>query len=412
MDMRQPNRSALTGPLVVVFMILASWPAAPHADVGFIHWIESFSRVAQQAGISRATYAAVFKGITKPDPKVLSAAHHQPEFVTPVWDYLDTRINQSIINKGRALGKEYQSWLDLIESRYNVNRYILLAIWSIESAYGAALNRKSVLRSVIRSLATLAYADPRRRKFARTQLIAAMQIVQNGDVTPAGLRGSWAGAMGHTQFIPTSYQRWAVDIDANGKRDVWTSAPDALASAANLLSSNGWRGGETWGYEVSLPPGFDYRQSEKDGVRIRQWSAQGVRRTTGTEFPRPDQQAILKLPGGAGGPAFLMLKNFYVIKRYNNADKYALAVGHLADRLMGNGGFKFPWPRDIRVLNAVERRELQSRLADLGFYSGTIDGAIGPLSRAGIIKFQIHNGLRADGFATTALIKKLRSLAP
>ncbi len=395
-------------PVLAVFLLSTVWISPAHADPGFKAWIEDFNRSALKAGIKHSIYTEVFKGISAPDPKVLSAANYQPEFVTPVWAYLDTRIDQNVIKTGQAKAQQYKTWLDLIETRFGVNRYVLLAIWSMESAYGAALKRPSVLRSVIRSLATLAYADPKRRKFARAQLIAAMRIVQNGDITAKDLVGSWAGAMGHTQFIPTSYQQWAVDIDDDGKRDIWNSPADALASAANLLMDNGWRKGETWGYEVKLPSGFDYSKANGDGLRLGQWQALGVQRVNGAQYPRLEQQAILKLLGGAKGPAFLMLKNFFVIKRYNNADKYALAVGHLTDRLMGRGDFSATWPRDAATLNNSERKELQTLLAAAGFYTGEIDGAIGPQSQAGIRQYQIKNAIVADGFATTQLLEQMR----
>ncbi len=379
-----------------------------NADDAFIQWIDEFYPVAAQAGITKKTYDAIFAGIESPDPAVVKAARYQPEFIAPVWDYLDSRVTEGSIYKGRTLAREYKRWLDLIESRYGVDRYILLAIWSIESSYGAALERHSVLRNVARSLATLAYADPKRSKFARKQLIAAMQIVQNGDVSPTGLRGSWAGAMGHTQFIPTSYQTWAVDIDGDGKRNVWTSPPDALASAANLLAKNGWQRGKTWGYEVRLPKGFDYSLLNRDGFTLRKWSATGVRRASGTSFPRPGDKAVLLLPGGAGGPAFLMLKNFYVLKRYNNADKYALAVGHLADRLKGYGEFVQSWPRGYDPLREIERKEVQIKLAELGLYHGEIDGRIGSESRAAIRIYQQREGLVPDGFASMSLLLNMR----
>ena len=385
-------------------------PVQANADAGFKKWIQDFYSVAAESGITKNTYDTVFAGVDSPDPAVLQAARYQPEFIAPVWDYMDNRITEGAIRDGQMLAGKYKRWLDIIESRFGVSRHVLLAIWSIESSYGAALTRDSVLRNIARSLATLAYADPKRRKFARTQLIAAMKIVQDGDVSAKGLRGSWAGAMGHTQFIPTSYLTWAVDIDGDGKRDVWSSPPDALASAANLLAENGWQTRKTWGYEVRLPPGFDYKLVEKEGITLRQWSKMGVKRVAGTPFPRPDDKAVLKLPGGAGGPAFLMLRNFYVLKRYNNADKYALAVGHLADRLAGYGSIVQEWPRGYEPLKEEERKEVQIKLAELGFYKGEIDGNIGSGSRAAIKAYQEKHGLVPDGFASKSLLDRMRGI--
>lgn len=393
----------------LMLMISLLHPAAASANAAFSKWIRDFYQVAAQAGIDKSTYDAVFAGVDTPDPAVIKAARYQPEFIAPVWDYLDSRITEGSIRKGQSLAGEYGKWLDLIESRFGVDRHILLAIWSIESAYGAALERQSVLRGVARSLATLAYADPKRSKFARTQLIAALQIVQNGDVTADGLRGSWAGAMGHTQFIPTSYQTWAVDIDGDGRRNVWTSPQDALASAANLLRKNGWQTGKTWGYEAKLPRGFDYSFIGREGITLRQWSAMGVRRASGSAFPRPADQAVLILPGGAEGPAFLMIRNFYVLKRYNNADKYALAVGHLADRMKGFGELLQTWPRGYDPLKEAERKEVQIKLTESGLYTGEIDGRIGPESRTAIRSYQQKIGMVPDGFASKSLLEKMRA---
>jgi membrane-bound lytic murein transglycosylase B len=394
---------------LLVLLLPSAYQATAHADAAFKKWISDFYLVASKQGVDISTYDAVFAGIETPDPAVIKAARYQPEFIAPVWDYLDSRVTEGSVRKGQSLTGDYKKWLDLIEARFGVDRHVLLAIWSIESSYGAALMRQSVLRSVARSLATLAYADPKRSKFARKQLIAAMQIVQNGDVSPAGLRGSWAGAMGHTQFIPTSYQTWAVDIDGDGKRNVWTSPPDALASAANLLMKNGWQPGKTWGYEVRLPGAFDYSLLGREGITLRQWSAMGVRRVSGSLFPRPGEKAELLLPGGVEGPAFLMIKNFYVLKRYNNADKYALAVGHLADRMKGYGGFAQSWPRGYDPLRETERKEVQIKLAELGFYQGEIDGHIGSASRVAIRSYQQKKGLVSDGFASQSLLKNMRA---
>lgn len=394
----------------VLVLILSLLLPEAKADAGFQKWIKDFYPVAAESGITKNTYDAVFAGVESPDPAVLKAARYQPEFIARVWDYMDSRVTEGAISQGQVLAAKYKKWLDTIEAKFGVSRHVLLAIWSIESSYGAALKRESVLRNVARSLATLAYADPKRNKFARTQLVAAMQIVQDGDVSAAGLQGSWAGAMGHTQFIPTSYLTWAVDIDGDGKRDVWTSPLDALASAANLLTDNGWQTRKTWGYEVRLPPGFDYKLVEQEGLTLRQWSKMGVKRAAGSPFPRPGDKAILKLPGGAKGPAFLMLRNFYVLKRYNNADKYALAVGHLADRLAGFSPIVQAWPRGYEPLKEDERKEVQIKLAKLGFYKGEIDGNIGSGSRAAIKAYQEKNGLVPDGFASKSLLDSMRGI--
>jgi len=378
------------------------------ADAGFKRWIKDFKGVATQNGVSGRTYDAVFAGIDSPDPEVIRSANFQPEFKSKPWDYMDNRVTDSAVETGLEMKRKYKRWLDIIEKRYGVDRNILLAIWSMETSYGAALERPTALRSVARSLATLAYKDKRRRKFARSQLIAAMKIVQNGDVSAKNLRGSWAGAMGHTQFIPTSYQAWAVDIDGDGQRNIWESVPDALASAANLLKKNGWRTGRTWGYEVSVPAG---RLSAWSGRqrKLSQWQASGVRRVNGKPFPRPGENGVLKALAGPKGPSHLMLRNFFVLKSYNNADKYALAVGHLADRIAGYGKFKNDWQRGYTPLEEDERKELQTRLLKLGFYDGEIDGKIGSGSRKAIMAFQASAGLSQDGYASKRVLKRARS---
>ncbi len=399
--------------LTIMLLCIAFTALSPvdrtFADTKFQKWIADFYSTAAKSGISRQTYKAVFAGITSPDPEVLEAARYQPEFVSKIWDYMDARINRTAIETGLEMKKKYKKWLDIIEAKYGVDRHILLAIWSMETTYGAALEKENVLRSVARSLATLAYADKKRRKFARGQLIGALKIVQNGDVSARNLRGSWAGAMGHTQFIPTSYLTWAVDIDGDGKRNVWTSVPDALASAANLLRKNGWRTGKTWGYEVSLPANLSVSSLGTNSRTLSKWKKHGIRRVSGRAFPRPGEKANLKVLAGSKGPAFLMLKNFFVLKSYNNADKYALAVGHLADRLRGYDPFVRDWPRGYKPLDEDEKKEVQVQLTRLGLYDGEIDGNIGSGSRAAIKIYQVKQGMVPDGFASKKLLARMRA---
>ncbi|WEX11805.1 lytic murein transglycosylase [Chelativorans sp. AA-79] len=375
------------------------------ADAGFQRWIAEFRSVAAQNGVSPATYDRAFRGVTAPDPEVLEKARYQPEFRSEPWEYFDNRINEHTVTVGRRMARQWKAWLDRIESHFGVSRYVLLAIWSIESNYGAALTNDRVMRSLPRSLATLAYADSRRAKFARTQLISALKILERGDVSAQQLTSSWAGAMGHTQFIPTSYQAYAVDMDGDGRRDIWNSVPDALASAANLLRKNGWRPDETWGYEVVLPEG---RKFPAGSMSLSRWQSIGVVRANGKGFPRPSQNAELKVPDGRAGPAFLMTKNFFVIKRYNNADTYALAVGLLADQIAGYGGLVRDWNRPFQRLSFEETQELQKRLGTLGYYSGEIDGKIGSGSREAIRTFQSRMGLAQDGHPSKEVLNVLR----
>jgi membrane-bound lytic murein transglycosylase B len=384
-------------------LIVPSGPA--FADAGFRNWIASFRATAVSAGVSGGVYDRAFRGISDPDPEVLQKARYQPEFTAPAWDYFDNRVHEQAVADGQALARKWKPWLDRIEQRFGVDRYTLLAIWSMESNYGETLKRTDIMRNVIRSLATLGYGDPKRAKFARSQLIAALKILQTGDIDESHLMGSWAGAMGHTQFIPTSYQTYAVDMDGNGRRDIWNSVPDALATAANLLHRNGWQPGRTWGYEVALPASGKFPSGS---MSIAKWQALGVARANGKAFRNTSDRAELKLPGGREGPAFLVIKNFSVIKRYNNADKYAFAVGLLADEIAGYGGLVHDWNRPFTKLSFIEKQELQQRLAERGYYSGRFDGKIGEGSKAAIMSFQAQAGLEQDGNPSMEVLKWLR----
>ncbi|BCH23063.1 lytic murein transglycosylase [Mesorhizobium sp. L-8-3] len=379
-------------------------PSTASADAGFQNWVRSFRSSAMQSGISGTTFDRAFRNVKDIDPEVLEKARYQPEFTAPVWDYFDNRVQEHSIAVGRQMARQWKPWLDRIEAKYGVDRYILLAIWSMESNYGEILKNDKVMRNVVRSLATLAYADKRRAKFARTQLIAALKILQSGDIDESHLTGSWAGAMGHTQFIPTSYQAYAVDVDGNGKRDIWNSVPDALATAANLLRKNGWQAGKTWGYEVNLPAG----KLPGGSLSLSKWQSLGVTRASGKPFKRGSDSATLKVPDGRRGPAFLATKNFFVLKRYNNADKYALAVGLLADEIAGYGGLVQDWSRPFTKLSFAEKQELQKRLSTHGYYDGKLDGKIGEGSRNAIKAFQAQAGLTQDGHPSMEVLSKLR----
>ncbi len=395
--------------LIVAIIIGLALAGAARADSGFDRWVQEFWPTARDAGVSRGVYDAAFRGLT-PDPDVLDKARHQPEFVTPLWDYVETRVSEKRVADGRQMLARHRALLDRLEAAHGVDRHVLVAIWGMESHYGDVLDNPRIVTNVIRSLATLAYADPRRQRFGRQQLVAALKIIERGDISLAGMTGSWAGAMGHTQFIPTTYEAYAIDFDGDGRRDIWQSVPDALGSAANYLRRSGWVLGKTWGYEVALPRGFDYRLSEDGAERsLAEWSRLGVARAQGGAFPRPEDNAVLVAPAGARGPAFLLLRNHYVIKRYNNSTAYSLAVGHLADRLRGGGGFAQAWPSDERPLTSQESAELQQHLAKAGYYEGLIDGKIGPLSRAAIRAYQSRTGMVPDGFAGLQLLETLRS---
>lgn len=394
--------SVMTAASLSLALLMPAGPA--FADAGFRQWVAGFRATAVQGGVSGAVYDQAFRDIRDIDPVVLEKARTQPEFTAPAWDYFDNRVHDQSVAVGQQMAKKWKPWLDRIEARFGVDRDILLAIWSMESNYGEILKRDDIMRNVVRSLATLAYADPKRGKFARTQLIAALKILQTGDIDESHLSGSWAGAMGHTQFIPTSYLHYAVDIDGNGKRDIWNSIPDALATAANLLKKNGWQAGKTWGYEVTLPAG----KLPGGAKTLAQWQALGVVRANGKPFKNATDKATLKVPDGRNGPAFLMIKNFQVIKAYNNADKYALAVGLLADEIAGSSGLVQDWKRPFTKLSFEERQELQKRLSQHGLYDGKFDGKIGDGTKTAIMTYQAKVGLTQDGYPSMEVLKWLR----
>lgn len=402
--MTRTARLGLKGLIIAAATVLAPLPAL--ADRNFQAWIENFYSEAAKAGISRKVYNTAFAGVKEPDPDVLRKATYQPEFTTKVWDYLDSRVNPHTVANGRRMAAEHARLLTALENHFNVNRHVLLAIWSMESNYGAVLEKPDRLHHVPRALATLAYADQKRAKFARNQLIAALKILQSGDVTTRQLTGSWAGAMGHTQFIPTSYLLYAIDADGDGKRDIWHSVPDALATAANLLAKNGWQPGKTWGYEAVVPASA--RKYMGQTKTLAQWAALGLVRPNGKAFPRGDDRAELKMPAGPAGPGFLMTKNFSVIKRYNASDSYALAVGQLADEIAGHGSMQQRWPRPPGMLDMREKFELQSRLKELGYYNGEVDGNFGSGSKSAITALQSRLGMSANGEPSMQLLEALR----
>lgn len=399
------SRLVTTSRALCLALSLTLPASAAFADAQFQRWVSQFRATALNSGVSAQIFDRAFAGVTAPDPEVLRLATNQPEFTAPVWQYFDNQVNEQSITNGRQMAKQHRRTLDVVEKRFGVDRNIILGIWSIESRYGEALSNPSVVRNIVTSLSTLAYADKRRQKFARQQLIAALKIVQNGDVSVKQLTGSWAGAMGHTQFIPTSYQTWAVDLDGNGKRDIWNSIPDALGSAANLLKQNGWRTGHAWGYEVVLPAG---RKFPAGRMTLAQWQAIGVVRANGQAYPRPNDQAELKVLDGREGPAFLVLHNFNVLKRYNSSDRYAIAVGLLADQIAGHNPPRRDWNRPFTRLTFAETQELQKRLSAHGFYNGEIDGRIGSGSREAIRAMQARLGMPQDGHPSKELLTRLR----
>ncbi|TRO12405.1 lytic murein transglycosylase [Ectopseudomonas mendocina] len=369
----------------------------------FADWRRALRSEAIAAGIDAALFDRVFAGVT-PDPAVLKADSSQPEFTRPVWEYLDGAVSSSRIGRGRVLLAQHSLVLQRIEQQYGVEAPILVAIWGLESNFGNNIGS----HSVIRSLATLAY-DGRRQGFWRVQLLAALQILQNGDITSDRMIGSWAGAMGQTQFMPTTYNQHAVDFDGDGKRDLWGSSTDALASAAHYLQASGWQRGQPWGFEVSLPSGFDYSLADPEQRRsLAEWAELGVRPLAPTGAAA-NARASLQLPAGHRGPAFLLLDNFRSILKYNNSTSYALAIGLLADNLLRPSEVKGQWPRGERQLGRSERVELQELLTNAGFDPGPADGIIGANTRKAIRALQLQLNWPADGYPTTELLQQLRT---
>jgi lytic murein transglycosylase len=360
---------------------------------------------AERRGISRATFVAQTADLT-PDLRIMDLLDRQPEFTKSFWDYLDMLVTETRIRRGREILAKYQPVFDAVERSYGVDRHIIAAIWGIESNFGTSGGDRSVLRST----ATLACVG-RRQAYFRDEFLAALEILQRGDLRPDQLKGSWAGAFGPTQFMPTSFKRFAVDFDGDGRRDVVDSVPDLIASTANNLKIDGWIPGETWGYEVVVPKGFNYLLADRSHtLAIGQWQRHGIRRVSGQSFPRPAEMAYLMVPAGSQGPAFLMLQNFRVIMKYNPSEAYALAIGHLADRMRGGGTFVQAWPRHERVLSRTERYELQQQLARMGYDVGHPDGRLGTKTRTAIRAFQARTGRVPDGFASAEVLNSLRKL--
>ena len=373
------------------------------AAANFRNCIEGLWPLAARRGVSRTAFETYALSLT-PDLKIMDLLDAQPEFTKSVWDYLDLLVTDERIATGRDILAANRAVFDAVEKAYGVDRYIIAAIWGVESKFGAVVGD----RPVIRSTATLACVG-RRQDYFREEFLSALEILSRGDVKPDHLIGSWAGAFGPTQFMPPAFKRYAVDFDGDGRRDVVDSIPDVVASTANNLKKDGWTPGQAWGYEVIVPQGFDYRLADRSReFTIKQWEGLGIRRVGNLPFPRTGDRAYLLVPAGSRGPGFLMLHNFRVIMRYNPAEAYALAIGHLADRLRGGGSIAQPWPRDERVLTRAERLELQQLLSRRGFDVGEPDGMLGPKTRAAIRDYQIAAGLVPDGFPSTLVLARLR----
>ena len=373
------------------------------AAVRFESCVADLWPLAAKRNISRASFDKYTQGLT-PDLRIMDLVDAQPEFTKAFWDYLDILVSDARIAGGREILAKNKAIFDKVEKQYGVDRNIITAIWGVESNYGTLGGDRPVLRST----ATLSCIG-RRQAYFRDEFLSALEILHRGDLKPEQLIGSWAGAFGPTQFMPTSFKRYAVDFDGDGRRDVVSSAADLIASTANNLKKDGWVPSETWGYEVVVPKGFNYLLADRSKqLTLAEWEAHGIKRAGNKPFPHSHEKAYLLVPAGNQGPGFLMLHNFRVIMKYNPAEAYAMAIGHLADRLRGGDPFVQPWPRHEAVLSREERRELQQLLNRKGFDTGEPNGRLGAKARAAVRDYQASVGLVPDGFASATILARLR----
>ena len=387
------NRATL---LILAALLAATAPAR----AGFEDCVSSLRSHASAKGVSAATFTAATSGL-QPNMEILGFLDAQPEFKTPIWDYLSGLVDDERVAEGRSKLSEYSGAFRQAESRYGVDAATIAAVWGVESDFGKGFGK----RPIVQSLATLSCFG-RRQPFFRGQFVAALEILQRGDVRAEDFRGSWAGAFGHTQFIPTTFLGYAVDMDGDGRRDVIGSVPDALGSTANYLAKSGWKSGRPWGFEVRLPEGYSGPSGRTNKQAMSSWAARGITRLDGRGLG--EGHAGLLLPAGPRGPAFLVTHNFDAIYAYNAAESYGLAIALLSDRLRGGAGMQTPWPNGDRGLSRAERRELQSLLASRGYDIGNADGALGAKSRKAIGEYQDSIGMERNGGASGRLLEALR----
>ncbi len=392
-----------------ILAVLITAGTAAHAQPvqSFDAFIADFESQAVAAGIDRGLYRSIMAGMT-PDPRTPDLIAGQPEFTTPIWEYLDQRVSAARVAQGREAFARNRRVFEAVGKRFGVDPYLLAAIWGIETNYGTILSNDRYIRPIVRSLATVVHQRRARLAQDEQELIAALKLIQNHGWTNDSLVGSWAGAIGHTQVIASGLLKYGTDGDGDGGINPHTSLADALATTANYFRALGYQPGHDWGYEVNLPEGFDYMlASREDFHPVSFFAKRGVTRVAGREFSAADEQVFLYVPAGQNGPKFLMTANYLAIKGYNFSDSYALAVAHLTDRLKGAGPFEQSWPRNARFPNLKERIAIQKRLKQLGYYSGAVDGRIGPVSQRAYQSFQKAKGLPADGFITRDAYERL-----
>ncbi|MET0367168.1 MAG: lytic murein transglycosylase [Methylobacterium sp.] len=388
--------------LAVALSLLAGLSAAP-ARADFDGCLAGLRAQASAAGISGRAFEAATAGIAY-DDKVIELSQAQPEFKTPIWDYMAALVDDERVEDGRAAMRQHADALARAEARYGVDRYTIAAVWGVESNFGKNLGKMPL----VQSLATLACSGNRRRDFFRGELMATLKIIDRGDIAPERLTGSWAGAFGQTQFMPTTYQRLAVDGDGDGRRGVGDSVADAVASTANFLRVAKWQNGQPWGYEVRLPSGFNVSAAgRKNKKPVSHWASLGVTRLDGRPLSGEGAAGIIA-PAGAGGPAFLVTRNFDAIYSYNAAESYGLAIAVLSDRLRGRPGVQVAWPTDDPPLSRAERRDLQVRLTSMGYDVGEPDGKVGQKTRDAIKDIERKLGMPATGRPGGKVLEALR----
>jgi len=398
------RRTLLKGAAALPLLGLA--PVAFAAGADFEAWLAELRAEAAGKGISEQTLDSALTGI-QPIERIIELDRNQPEFTQTFWRYMDPRISDTRIAEGQVKLAAHETLLAEVEGAHGVPAESLMAFWGLETNYGGYMGDYPVPTA----LATLAW-DERRSAFFRAELLTALAIIDQGHITAEAMLGSWAGAMGHFQFLPSTFMGNALDHDGDGRKDIWSTMGDAFASAGNFLANSGWKPGVPWGYEVTMPADFPWEETGADNRHaVSRWQGLGVRRAGGGNLTQQDRLGAILLPSGWQGPAFLVLDNFYTILRWNNSHLYAISVGHLADRIAGKGAFKAARPVEEERLSRAEIEEMQGYLNALGFDSGKPDGKVGPKTRAALRAFQLKNGFPADAYPTRAIIDAMRQQA-
>jgi len=402
-ELRDPNFASLRPLFFLLALGVSLLPPSFAGASDFSACLAGLRGAAEADGVDPATFARLTSGLV-PNPDVIALSEVQPEFKTPIWDYLAGLVDEERVQDGEAMMRRYGQPLALAESRFGVDSATIAAVWGVESDYGRSFGT----RPVIQSLATLTCDGGRRSSYFRSELLAAMKIVQHGDIDPSQFNGSWAGAFGHTQFMPSTFLRVAVDLDGDGRRDLINSVPDALGSTAAYLHKSGWVKGLEWGYEVRLPDHYDSPSGRGKKESMAAWAARGITLVNGGHLPGGGTAGLL-LPAGPNGPAFLVTRNFDAIYSYNAAESYALAIALLSDRLRGRHGLVAAWPTNDPGLSRVERREMQTLLMRRGYdLDGKADGVIGTKTKEAISDFQSRAGLPPNGRASVSVLSALR----